>query len=223
MNSGIFLLKKRKIMIQENNFNSAIYQKLPQLVLGFHGCDKKVAEKVLLDPEAHLRPSDNDYDWLGNGIYFWLNDPLRAFEWAVSKSKERNSYVKEPAVIGAIIDLGDCLNLCERESILLLQRSYNELSSAAEQSGIDFKEEFKNSKPDPNGFKLIRKLDCIVIRYAHDLVESESDGRKFDTVYGYFQEGNEAYPGAGILEKSHIQIAVRNTNCIKGYFLPRLK
>ena len=210
-------------MKQENNFNIAIYQKLPQLVLGFHGCDETTAEEVLSDPRKHLRPSDNDYDWLGNGIYFWLNDPLRAYEWAVAKSKEPNSYVKEPAVIGAVIDLGDCLNLCERESIQLLQRSYEDLSSAAEQSGIDFQKDFKNSKPDPGGFKLVRKLDCIVIRYAHDLIKSESNGREFDTVYGYFQEGKEAYPGAGIQEKSHIQIAVRNLSCIKGYFLPREK
>ncbi len=206
--------------MRETDFNSALYQKLPQLVLGFHGCDKETAERVLHNPSEHLRQSVNDYDWLGNGIYFWLNDPLRAYEWAVEKSKEANSYVKEPYVIGAIIDLGECLNLCERESVRLLQKSYEELSAAAERSGFDFTADFRNVKSDPGGFKLVRKLDCIVIQYAHELVEA--NGRQFDTVYGYFQEGNEAYPGAGIREKSHIQIAVRNTECIKGYFLPRL-
>jgi len=30
-------------------------------------------------------------------------------------------------------------------------------------------------------------------------------------------------PGAGFKEKNHIQICVRNRNCIKGYFLPREK
>ena len=46
-------------------------------------------------------------------------------------------------------------------------------------------------------------------------------GQMFDTVYGYFQEGQDAFEGAGIKEKSHIQICVHNPNCIKGYFLPR--
>ena len=46
---------------------------------------------------------------------------------------------------------------------------------------------------------------------------------KFDTVYGYFQEGKDAFPDSGIKEKSHIQVCVRNPNCIKGYFLPREK
>ena len=39
----------------------------------------------------------------------------------------------------------------------------------------------------------------------------------------YFQEGKDAFEGSGIKEKSHIQICVRNTDCIKGYFLPRIK
>lgn len=33
-----------------------------------------------------------------------------------------------------------------------------------------------------------------------------------------FTEGKPLYPGAGFHEKSHIQICVRNPNCIKGYF-----
>jgi hypothetical protein len=32
-------------------------------VLGYHGCDKAVGEKVLANQE-HLRSSDNNYDWL---------------------------------------------------------------------------------------------------------------------------------------------------------------
>jgi hypothetical protein len=37
----------------------------------------------------------------------------------------------------------------------------------------------------------------------------------------YFYEGDELYPNAGFREKDHIQICVRNPNCIKGFFLPR--
>jgi hypothetical protein len=38
---------------------------------------------------------------------------------------------------------------------------------------------------------------------------------------GVFTEGGPAFPGAGIPEKSHIQICIRNANCIQGLFLPR--
>lgn len=29
------------------------------------------------------------------------------------------------------------------------------------------------------------------------------------------------YPGSGIYDKTHIQISIRNPNCIKGFFIPR--
>jgi hypothetical protein len=48
-----------------------------------------------------------------------------------------------------------------------------------------------------------------------------SEFKLFDSARGVFTEGGPAYPGAGILEKSHIQICIRNSNCIKGFFLPR--
>ena len=43
----------------------------------------------------------------------------------------------------------------------------------------------------------------------------------YDSVRGVFWEGDDLYPGAGFKEKNHIQIAIINPNCIKGFFLPR--
>lgn len=77
----------------------------------------------------------------------------------------------------------------------------------------------KNKVPDEGGFSLLRPLDCAVITHLHSLMKKE--GVSFDTVYGYFQEGKEAFPGAGVREKSHIQICVKNLSCIKGYFIPK--
>ncbi|SEK41780.1 hypothetical protein SAMN05421740_101809 [Parapedobacter koreensis] len=44
--------------------------------------------------------------------------------------------------------------------------------------------------------------------------------KEFDSVRGVFWEGNPLYPTAGFREKDHIQICIRNIDCIKGYFLP---
>ena len=38
---------------------------------------------------------------------------------------------------------------------------------------------------------------------------------------GVFWEGDKLYLEAGFTEKNHIQICIRNPNCIKGFFLPR--
>ena len=39
-------------------------------VFGFHGCDKRVADAVLTG-KTKLSASENAYDWLARGIYFW--------------------------------------------------------------------------------------------------------------------------------------------------------
>lgn len=210
-------------MITKKNpksYDIKLYQEQPQFVLGFHGCDESIAEKVLSSPTEHLKQSANTYDWLGNGIYFWLNDPQRAYEWACETQIRKPESIKTPAVVGAIIDLGLCLNLCERNSILLLQKSYSELSNALRAAGLDIHAEYENVRPDDGGFNLVRRLDCAVFQYLHDMVKRESNV-EFDTVYGYFQEGTVAFPGAGVREKSHIQVCVRNETCIRGYFRPR--
>jgi len=46
-----------------------MYSTKPGLILGFHGCDESVVEKVLKGNDD-LITSKNEYDWLGNGIYF---------------------------------------------------------------------------------------------------------------------------------------------------------
>ena len=58
-----------------------MYQKLPNLVVGFHGCKKDVYQKVIHQGQP-LKASNNSYDWLGNGIYFWEQNLERAKAWS---------------------------------------------------------------------------------------------------------------------------------------------
>ncbi|MCK5154882.1 MAG: hypothetical protein KAQ69_00530 [Spirochaetales bacterium] len=53
-----------------------------------------------------MKKSTQDHDWLGEGMYFWENNYERALEW--SKTKHTN-----PAVLGALIDLGQCLDFID--------------------------------------------------------------------------------------------------------------
>jgi hypothetical protein len=79
------------------------------LVLGYHGCDKSTAIKVINGHEDQIR-SENDYDWLGSGFYFWEDSFARALKWAKDEAKKGHGKIKTPCVLGAIIDLGNCLN-----------------------------------------------------------------------------------------------------------------
>ena len=63
-----------------------MYTSPVSLMLGFHGCDREIGERVLSGTLTHLRTSENDYDWLGHGIYFWEGNSSRAMAWAVCVS-----------------------------------------------------------------------------------------------------------------------------------------
>lgn len=194
----------------------SLYATRHSLVFGFHGCDESVVNKVISGEEI-LKASTNDYDWLGHGMYFWENNEERAFEWAVELSKRKGSSIAKPAVLGAVIDLGYCFDLTDSAYLRLLKQSYDTLIALSKTNGTPLPQ---NKSINSSQDLLIRKLDCAVIQATH-LLNKRDHKRAFDSVRGVFWEGNPLYPNAGFAEKNHIQICVRNPNCIKGFFLPR--
>ena len=58
-----------------------MYRKLPNLIIAFHGCNEKTYEEIVFQGKE-LKASENTYDWLGHGIYFWEQNLQRAQEWA---------------------------------------------------------------------------------------------------------------------------------------------
>lgn len=195
-----------------------LYSHRSQLVLGFHGCDATLAEQVALG-RTMLKNSDHDYDWLGPGIYFWENDVDRAEQWAKENAKSSYSSIKTPGVLGAYLDLGNCLDLTDSGSLQLLKIPYEALKESSALTGLEMpinKDPLTVHSKD----RILRKLDCAVIKTLHELTH-KAGLPAFDSVRGVFWEGGELYPGAGFREKNHIQIAIVNPNCIKGFFLPR--
>ncbi|QTL02738.1 hypothetical protein J5J86_18450 [Aquabacter sp. L1I39] len=188
-------------------------------VLGYHGCDQSVAERAI-GGDTDLLQSNRDFDWLGPGAYFWESDPQRALEWAQWKAS-RGDY-GTPAVVGAVIDLRNCLDLSSREDLALLRAAYDSFVRIRKASGLPMLEN-RSVPGDPNADRVLRFLDCAVLRHLHSILEDapEQSPEPFDTVRGMFTEGGEVYPGSGFREKSHVQIAVRNPQCIKGIFRPR--
>jgi hypothetical protein len=51
-------------------------------VLGFHGCDASTSNAILAGRTTHLYASENPFEWLGTGIYFWEASPARALQYA---------------------------------------------------------------------------------------------------------------------------------------------
>jgi hypothetical protein len=166
-----------------------------------------VGESLLAgDP---FRPSANDYDWLGPGVYFWESNPMRGLDFAKESARRNGASVRDPFVVGAIIDLGLCLDLTSASGIEWVRASHESLVDLALAARLEL--------PRNSADLLRRNLDCAVIKRLHEIL-NERRLPPVDTVKGIFTEGAPVYPDAGFREKTHVQIAVRNLQCIKGVF-----
>ena len=183
--------------------NFELYNHNHKLVLGFHGCDELVAQE-LLSANPTFKQSKNDYDWLGNGMYFWENDPMRAWEYVLEAQSRDSNKFPNPTVIGAVLDLGHCLNLTENHYKNLLKNAYNRYEQWANETGAQMA---KNKSAYPTDHdKLLRPLDRTVIEFLH---ATNTDEQQFDSVRGMFVEGEQLYAGAGFHDKTHVQIAIK--------------
>jgi hypothetical protein len=181
-------------------------------VLGYHGCDSEVAERLLCNEP--FQPSTNEYDWLGPGAYFWESNPDRAAQWAVQLGEQKlrlTGKSVEPAVVGAVIDPGFCLDLMSSNGIKAVEEAFRDLQALMTASGVPM--------PQNRGGDdlLARNLDCAVIKFLHETREQAGEP-PFDTVRGVFMEGARIYPHSGFRQQTHIQICVRNPRTIKGVF-----
>jgi hypothetical protein len=184
----------------------------PFQITGFHSCDKEVGLRVL-NGKDQLKQSENAWDWLGGGVYFWEQNPGRALEYAIEVAKGRqknNGPIKTPFVIGAIIELGNCLNLMEPNSLSIVKEAHTSLEKMIAGS--------KQKMPVNKDAK--RRLDCAVIQYVHQTNKNQGI-TPYDTIRSAFLEGDRIYPGSNFTDRLHIEICVINTELIKGYFLPR--
>jgi hypothetical protein len=193
-----------------------MYATRPGLIIGFHGCDISLRDNVV-NHRTSLKNSTNQYDWLGSGIYFWENNQQRALQFAEELMKTpRGKKIKTPAVLGAVIDIGFCLDLLDTEYLNLLSESYTTLLESCKLLGLEIP---VNKDTTGSADLLLRHLDCAVIENLH-LQRKKNKFKEFDAVRSVFVEGKALYEKSGFHSKNHIQICIRNPNCIKGFFIP---
>ncbi|MGJ8640265.1 MAG: hypothetical protein ACSHYA_12830 [Opitutaceae bacterium] len=191
--------------------NEYLYQRQ---VIAYHGCDVSTV-RAIIDNGGALKPSEEKYDWLGKGIYFWEYGPERAMEWA--EERKTRGKITTPAVIGAVLNLGECFDLLDTRYTETLRNAWPKFVQAKkalkEKIPVNTDPELLTSKD-----RILRHRDCAAINWTLSMFGK--NGISFDSVRGVFQEDDPIYEGSDIKLKSHIQIAIRNPACIVGYFLP---
>lgn len=179
-------------------------ERFARIILGYHGAKggeaADFARKLVLGEISveEWRPSENEFDWLGQGIYFWEHSPERARRWAGP----------DGAVVGAVIQLGHCLDLTDIRYTALLPDSFAAVKKEYDQKQLPLPRNSGNELKN-------RKLDCLVINNLATVTVGH-----VQTVRGAFEEGDEAFPGAALKKETHIQVAVRDPACILGIFRP---
>ena len=145
-----------------------------------------------------FRLSRNDYDWLGDGVYFFQDGSLRAWQWA------RERHGDDAAVIGADIRLVDCMDLLDLGWSGILSNAHIEYVGLLEKIG----------RAAPTQSEGAHTLDRDVINYAVDMLARR--GVRIACVRAAFQEGGPVYPGSAFYNLSHVQIAIREPeDCIR--------
>ena len=169
------------------------------IVSGYHGTTAEAAEQIL---RGGFQPSLNPYDWLGDGVYFFQDAPQRAWDWA------RERYGNIGTVVGAHIDLENCIDLLDLGWNQVIAEAYDSYVKILKEAG----------QPIPVQSSGAHRLDREVMNYLVGVLRDY--GRNVNCVRAAFGEGHPVYPDSAFFDRAHIQIAVRNVEaCIQHIWL----
>jgi len=174
------------------------------LVYGYHGTSLDGANSILM---SGFEMSRNDYDWLGTGVYFFQDAPQRAWEWAASRHSN-------PAVIGALIEINGFIDLLDIGWFEILQGSHHLLVDEYRRTG--------RHVPDQNQESGTHRLDCVSINFTVDRIENEGNTKIYG-VRAAFAEGKPIFENSALFDRTHVQIAARETSVIKQIWLEKRK
>jgi hypothetical protein len=168
-------------------------------VYGYHGTSMDRASLII---KSGFKPSNNEYDWLGGGIYFWQDAPKRAWQWAQS------TYPENPVVVKSRLRLDrSCLDLLDVGYSPLLKTMYNEFIRSYERRNLTI------PKQNPEKSKAHR-LDCLFFNYVVSKVNSSLPG-SIGSIRSAFVEGDRIFPTSAIYDLTHVQIAILDANLVE--------
>lgn len=205
------------------------------LVLAYHGCDILTRDKLVSGELRALRSSVNEYDWLGDGAYFYEDDSNRALQYAQYSAENPQLHltakaIGTPAVVGAVLHVDRWLDMTTQEGLQHFKNAVLTLRSGVANDEATLPRNQSAFTGDAD--KLHRAFDRAVFETLHSMREDQlaehlaaGDTEQilafapFQAVRGAFTQGAAVSAHSAIHGQSHIQIALRDSRCVKGWFL----
>lgn len=106
----------------------------------YHGCDVTTRDDLVSGRLKHLNHSNNQYDWLGPGAYFFEGDVERALLFAqASHGNPDKRYtarpIATPAVVGAVLQVQNWLDMTTQAGIQEFSLAYQAFAAGLDAKG----------------------------------------------------------------------------------------
>lgn len=175
-------------------------------VYGYHATDAETVANVL--HEKHIKKSENWYDWLGVGSYFYQEAPLRALKWLTQEKHEGTIEPSKAGLLCAKIQIREFIDLLEPDWVEVIARTYILLEEDTDKLATLRRWREKQAEYKVGGEAGPHPLDKYVIDMAvGSLIKG---GRKVNGVRAIFYDGKRLFENSHLLDRQHIQIAVHN-------------
>jgi len=205
-----------------------------RIVLAYHGCDITTRDGFVRG-EVKPRISSNLYDWLGDGLYFFEGDWTRALKLARFSHDHPHLLltrkpIATPAVVGAVLEVDRWLDLTTQAGIADFTHAAQAVVSGSAARGTP--PPVNKAAFDGDTDLLHRAFDkaaCDMVhafrKILHEQALRDQDtaaivaSAPYQAARGAFEQGGLVSDGSSICADTHIQIAVQDLACIKGWFL----
>lgn len=193
-------------------------------VIAYHGCDVTVRDDLVTGRLHRLTHSNNDYDWLGPGAYFFEGDAARALFFAhASHNHPEKKYtarpIASPSVVGSMLKVTNWLDMTTQAGLGEFKENDQAMLAGLETDQSAMPQNRPASGDDVD--ILYRALDNAVFNWVHRTRAQMSPPRvPYQAVRAAFHQGPEIAPRSGFHERTHIQIALRDDGCVFAWFLP---
>jgi hypothetical protein len=128
--------------------------------------------------------------------------------------------IATPAVVGALLQVQNWLDMTTQAGIKEFSLAYQVFAAGR---GAEGKAVPMNSPAsDTDADVIYRALDNAVFTWLHNAREMRVPPLPpFQAVRAAFHQGEKVAPTSGFHANTHIQISLRDNNCVVGWFLPR--